>query len=169
MATYPNKNYSLIYMWLAIALTGCLLFAGSRFIQPAFNKVMGDLNLRAFEKIFQGVEHPPGTETLASRSELGDFSSDPKGCTLFMGEIRRYEGNIDRILAAYEGQDVKGHPLQVIFLEKNHVLSGLGEPIPSSLADLEGWSLWADIDPGTLYLVYLLVMEDEGSVKFNCP
>lgn len=169
MPTYRSTNYAGIYLWLAIGVTCLLLFAGQRFIQPAFDKLMGDLNLDSFEKDFQDLQHPSETEYLASRSELGDFGGSQEGCDLFLGEIRRYSGNQEGILTAYSDQDIKGFPLQVVFLAGDEFPGGMVDTLPAPLENLVGWELIPSVDQGALYLVYLVVLDDEGDLKLNCP
>lgn len=169
MHYYPHKNYSLITMWIAIGVICCLLVAGERFIQPVFNDIMGDINLDSFEKAFQELQHPLESEYLAYSSELGHFSGNQGGCDLFLGEIRRYDGNQEAILAAYPGQDVKGHPLQVAFLSGDEIPNVRVDSLPAPLGDLAGWELPPGVDQDTLYLVYLVILDDEGDLKFNCP
>ncbi len=169
MHTYPNKNYSLIYMWIAIGIICCLSIAGPRFIRPALDEIIGDLNLDSFEKAFQNLRHPTGTEYLSSRSELGDFGGSQLGCDLFLGEIRRYEVSQDGILTDYEEQDVRGYPIQVVTLEAGQIPGGTADLLPAPLNELAGWELPAGVDQGALYLVYVIIQDDESTLKFICP
>lgn len=169
MPYYPNKNYSLITMWIAIGLICCLLVAGERFIQPAFNDIIGDINLASFEKGFQELQHLPESESLASRVELGDFDRYQQGCDLFLGEIRRYQGSPDAVLAAYQGKEVKGYALQVVFLAGDQIPAANLDPLPEPLDNPAGWGLPSTGDQDALYLVYLLVLDEENDLKFDCP
>jgi hypothetical protein len=169
MPNYRNTNYTLVYLWLAIGVIGCLLVAGPRLFQPALDNLIGDFNLRSFEKAFQGLQHPPESEYLDSRFELGDFGGSRQGCDLFLGEIRRYTGSQEIVLASYQEQDVRGHALQVVFLEGDQIPGAKVDSLPAPLDTLSGWELPPGVNQGSLYLVYMLILDDEGELKFNCP
>jgi hypothetical protein len=169
MPNYRHTNYTLIYLWLAIGVICCLSVAGPRFIRPALDDLIGDRNLRSFEKAFQGLRHPPESEYLDARSELGDFGGSRTGCDLFLGEIRRYHSSQEIVLGAYQDQDVRDHALQVVFLEGDQIPGANAESLPAPLDNLSGWELPPDVNQGSLYLVYILILDDEGELKFNCP
>lgn len=170
MPTYRNVNYTPLYLLLAIGATCGMLITGHFFIEPAFHKIMADMVLEDYEKEYQEVQHPIGTEHLVQKATMGVFNKEEHGCALFLGEVRRYDGSHQELLVeAYAAQDVRGYPLQVIFLEENRIPNGTDGPLPAPMGDLAWWGLPKDVDQGSLYMVTLLVLDDEDILKLNCP
>ena len=168
MPTYKNTNYSLIYATLAIVVICCLSIAGPHFIQPALNNMAGKLVLREFETAFQDVQHPTGTEYVSLRTAMGNFGGSEQGCDFSLGEVRRFEGSEDVILAAYMDQEVKGYPIQVVFLDGGQIPDQVGDSLPEPLNDLADWEIPPDVEQQALYMVYLAILNYEGNQKLNC-
>ena len=168
MPTDRNVDYSLIYVLLAIVVICLLAFLGQRVIQPAFNDILGDIELQGFEKEFQDLHQLPGTEHLSVRATIGDFSDNEQGCDIFLGEVRRYVENEDEIIENYLGQDVKGYQIQIAFLDNGKIPNDVIQAIPEPLNNLAEWELPPKTDQQRLYLIYLLVLGYEGDTKLNC-
>jgi hypothetical protein len=168
MPTYKNTNYSLIYVVIAIVFIGCLSIAGPLIIRPFTDNLAGSITLREFETEFQDVQHPTGTERLSLRTAMGDFNDSEQGCDFFVGEVRRYGGNEEIILAAYAYQAVIGNPIQVVFIEGEEIPAGVSDSLPKPLNDLAEWELPSDARRQWLYIVYLLVIDYEGDLQVDC-
>jgi hypothetical protein len=85
-----------------------------------------------------------------------------------VGEVRRYDGSQETVLAAYAHQEVKGNPLQVLFIENGQIPVQVSHSLPEPLNDLTGWELPSDVGQQPLYMVYLLVVDYEGSMRLDC-
>jgi hypothetical protein len=85
------------------------------------NNLTKNITLQEFETAFQDVQHAAGTERLSLRTAAGDFADSEQGCDFFVGEVRRYEGSQETILAAYTHQAVEGNPIQVLFIEGRQI------------------------------------------------
>lgn len=168
MPTDRNVDYSLIHMWIAIAIIICLLIAGPLVIKPAMDNAMQSIALQGFERAFQDVQHPAGTERLSLRTKVGDFSDSEQGCDFFVGEIRRYDSSQETILATYADQKVEDNPIQMLFIENGQIPVPMGHSLPEPLDDLKEWGLASDAEQQPLYMVYLLVVGDEGNMGLDC-
>jgi hypothetical protein len=145
MPTYRNTNYSPIYVLLAMVLICGLAIIGPLVIRPAMNNLSGSIELHKFKTAFQDTQHPVGTERLALRTSMGDFTGIDQGCDFFVGEVRRYNGSIEIIKAAYADQAISGNPLQVVFIEEGLMPTQVSDFLPELLDNLAGWEL----PPGT--------------------
>lgn len=168
MPTDRNIDYSLIYVWIAIVVIIFLAIAGPLVIEPAMDNAMQNIALQEFEKAFQDVQHPAGTERLSLRTKVGDFSNSEQGCDFFVGEVRRYDGSQETILAAYADQKVEDNPIQVLFIEDGQIPAPMSHSLPEPLNDLAEWELASNADQQPLYLVYLFVVGDEGDMRLDC-
>lgn len=161
MAYHSRPNYSLVYMYIAVAFTCLLLFLGQRVILPFFEDLTRDALLEDYPAAFEQVEHPAGTARLALRALVVYPGAGGQGCDLFVGELRRASGQLDAILAAYAGQEAGGEPLQVLLLAEGALPAGAGKLLPQSLGDLAGWEL-PDPVQATDYLVFVLILGEES-------
>lgn len=168
MASYKNTNYSLIYVILAMVVICCLSIAEPGIIRPFINKLAGNITLREFEKAFQDVQHPTGTERLSLRTAVGDFADSEQGCDFFVGEARRYDGNEEVILTAYAYQAVMDNPIRLLFLEDGRIPAQTSHSLPEPLSDLAGWELPSEVGRQPLYMVYLMVVGYEGDLRLDC-
>jgi hypothetical protein len=168
MPTDRNVNYSLIYVLLAMVVICFLAIAGPLVIEPALNNLKKNMALREFETAFQDVQHAAGTERLALRTEAGSFADSERGCDFFVGQVRRYDGSQETILAAYAHQEVKGNPVHVLFIENGQIPVRMSRSLPEPLNDLAGWELPSGAEQQPLYMVYLSVVGDEGNMGLDC-
>jgi hypothetical protein len=168
MPTYRNVNYSLIYVLLALVIICLLTIAGPLVIDPATNNLKKSMALQEFKAAFQDVQHAAGTEHLSLHTEAGDFADGEQGCDFFVGQVRRYDGSQETILAAYAHQEVKGNPVHVLFIEDGQIPVQASHPLPEPLDDLAGWKLSSNAEQQPLYVVYLLVVGYEGSMGLDC-
>lgn len=168
MPGHRNVDRSLLYVLLAIVLIVFLRVAGSLVIEPAWNHLGGSMALREIETAFREVQHPTGSERLSMRSEVGEFTGGEQGCDFYVGEVRRYEGSEEVVLAAYAGQSVNGNPLQVLFFEGGRIPVQMSRVLPEPLNDLAGWELGTGVGGQSLYMVYLLVVDAEGDRGYDC-
>jgi len=168
MPAYRNTNYSLIFVLLAIGLICGLSIAGPRVIRPAMNKLAGSMVLQEFETAFQDVQHPAATERLSLRTVMGDFYDSVQGCDFYIGEVRRFTGSEEVILAAYVDQEVSGNPLQVVFLEGGRIPAWVRDSLPEPLNDLAGWELPPGVEQQPLYMVYFVVVDYDGELRLHC-
>lgn len=167
MPTDRNTDYSLIYAGVAIVIICCLSIAGPRVIKPAMNDLAGRVALQEFEAAFQEVQHPVGTERLSLRTATGDFAHSEQGCDFYVGEVRDYDGDQAEILAAYAHQEVRGNPVQVLFLDDGQIPAQMRDSLPEPLNDLAAWELPSDAGQ-QLYMVYLVVVGYEGNASLDC-
>jgi hypothetical protein len=167
MPTDRNTDPTLIYVMLAMAVTCCVTIAGQFFIKPAFTNIQADLALHDFEAAFEEVQHPAGSERLSLRSARGEFTGEEQGCDFFVGEVRQYDSSEEDILSAYAGQVVSGHPIQVLSLQEGQIPARLIYSLPGTLKDLAGWELPSDAGE-PLYMVYLMIVDDEGDPELDC-
>jgi hypothetical protein len=65
-------------------------------------------------------------------------------------------------------QEVKGYPIQVVFLDGGQIPDQVGDSFPEPLNDLAGWELPPDVEQQALYMVYLAILNYEGNQKLNC-
>ncbi len=164
-----DRNYdnSLFYVILALLLISCLVIA-TPFTGRIFRDVSAKLALREFERAFQEAQHPPGTERLATRSAMGEFTESEQGCDFFLGEARRYGGDIETILAFYARQTVKGYPIHAIALESGKASLEIGLFLPDSLNDLAEWGIAVDAGMQQLYMVYTAVIDYNEDPQLDC-
>jgi hypothetical protein len=167
MPTYRNTNCSPVFVLLAMVLI-CVLFFTGPVLRPAMNKLLGGMALRKFETAFQDVQHPVGTERLSLRATMGDFPGIELGCDFFVGEVRSYVGSEEGIIAAYTGQVIKGNPLQVVFLENGQIPARVSDSLPVPLDNLTGWDLPPGMEQQPSYMVYLLIADYVGNLRFDC-
>ena len=162
MAYHSRPNYAPLHALLAMVLTCLLLFLGQRVIQPAFEGLTRETLLENYRAAFEQVRHPVGTERLALRALVIHPGASGQGCDLFAGELRRADGQLDAIPAAYAGQQAGGAPLQVLFLAEGALPASAGTMLPQPLGDLAGWDL---PDPAQVpdYLVFVLLLGEDGS------
>jgi hypothetical protein len=163
-----STNYELIWVALAILLIFCLSIAQPLIIKPAMNDLAGKLALQDFETAFQEIQHPAGTARLSLRTAMGDFTDGEQGCDVYVGEVRRYDGRPEAMLATYSHQTVKGNPLQVLWLEGGQIPAQTSHTLPKPLDNLAGWELPSDAEQQALYMVYLMVVDYEGDSKLDC-
>lgn len=168
MPTYRTTNISLIYALLAVGIICGLSIAGPLVIRPAMNELAGKTVLQEFEAAFQDVQHPAGTERLSLRTNWGANSGTEQGCDIYIGELRRYEGGEEHILAAYVGQEVSGNPLQVVFLERGRIPALVSESLPEPINNLAVWELPPGAELQPLYMVLLVVVDYEGDLRIDC-
>jgi len=167
MPYYKNTNYSLFYALLALMVICCLGIAG-RVIRPAVNKLSSSTELRDLERAFEALQHPAGSLSLSRRTANGILTDAEKGCDLFVGEIRQFDGDREEISPVYARQLVSGYPLKVLFLDNGEFPVETGAFLPESLSTLAGWDLPPASTAQPMYLVYLLVVGFEGHLKLNC-
>jgi hypothetical protein len=168
MPTYRNTNYSLIYVLLAMVLICGLAIAGPLVIRPAMNNLSGSIALNKYKIAFQDIQHPAGTERLALRTSMGDFTGIDQGCDFFVGEVRRYNGREDAIIGAYADQAISGNPLQVMFIEGGLIRTQVSNFLPEQLDNLSAWGLPPGAEQQPLYMVYLVVLDYEGDLRLDC-
>ncbi|OGO12839.1 MAG: hypothetical protein A2Y53_00985 [Chloroflexi bacterium RBG_16_47_49] len=167
MPYYRNTNYSPIYALLGMALICVMTIAGPVF-KPVMTNLAGGTVLREFKDTFQDVQHPAGTEHLSLRTKMGEFTGGVKGCDFFVGEVRRFPGNKEIILATYSTQTTTSNPLQVVFLESGQLPPQVSDSLPELLNDLAGWELPPGAGQQPMYMVYLLVVDNEGDLRLDC-
>ena len=102
------------------------------------------------------------------RTAMGDFTDSEQGCDFYVGEVRRYNGGEEVILAAYAHQAVSGNPIQVLFLEDGRIPDQMKHSLPEPLNDLAEWGLPSEAGQQPLYMVYLVVVGYEGDLRLDC-
>ena len=162
------RDYSLIYVWIAIIIICCLTFAGPRYVQPIFNDMQAKIELQDFETTFSNIQHPAGTEQVSLRTLKGDFDGNGQGCDFFLGAIRNYAGDKETINTTYAGQMVKDYPIQMALLNGGQISEETAVNLPESLKNLAAWELPADTSEQSLYMVYLVVLDYGKDLKLKC-
>ena len=167
MPSYRNTNYSPFYALLAMVLICILSIVGPVF-RPVITNLAGSVVLREFEAAFQDVQHPAGTERLSVQAKMGEFTGSEQGCDFYVGELRYYDGNKQAILAYYADQATSGFPLEVVLLEGGRIPGQVSGSLPEPLNDLAGWKMPSGVEQQSLYMVYLLVVDNEGDLRLDC-
>jgi hypothetical protein len=85
MAYHSRPNYSLVIMYIAVAITCLLLFLGQRVILPFFEDLTRDALLEDYQTAYKQVEHPAGTARLALRALVVYPGAGGQGCDLLRG------------------------------------------------------------------------------------
>jgi hypothetical protein len=63
---------------------------------------------------------------------------------------------------------VEGNPVQVLFIKDGQIPIQPGRSLPEPLDNPAGWELSSDAAQQPLYMVYLLVVGYEGSMRLDC-
>ncbi len=167
MPSYRNTNYSPLYALLAMVLICIMSIAGPVF-RPVITNLAGGTVLREFKDTFQDVQHPAGTEHLSLRTKMGEFTGGEQGCDFYVGEVRRYDDNMKSVLASYADQTTSGYPLQAVFIEDGRIPELVSDSLPEPLKNLAGWELPPGVEQQPMYMVYLLVVDNEGDLSLDC-
>ncbi|OGG49227.1 MAG: hypothetical protein A3F84_23955 [Candidatus Handelsmanbacteria bacterium RIFCSPLOWO2_12_FULL_64_10] len=122
----------------------------------AFHVGSNSLRLRRMEGVFRAVPHPPGTELIRLRSDIGILHGNSNHCDFFVGELRRYGGSESAIREHYSDPRVlatlsKDLSLELVFIQNGKIPDD--EDMPDALRNLSEW----DLPPGETraYLVFV--------------
>ena len=164
-----NISYEPLYVLLAVIMMCCLNIAGPLFITPAMQKIGQDVALQEFETAFGALQHPGQTALISQKTAAGYLSNSQTGCDFFVGELRSYQGDQDKIRAAYTGQTVKNvDKIPVVFVENGLIQLESGQSFPELIKRLESWTPSQEQGEQPLYIVYIFVTGYQGYSNLDC-
>lgn len=168
MPYYRNTSSAPLFALLGMVIICLMIFFTPRVLSTTLTKITGKTKLLEFEKDFEKIKHPQGSERISFRSNFGNFVQDPKGCDFFVGELRSYIGDADAVLTNYIGQTVDKYPPQVVLLESEQFPEEIKNVIPSPLNEMTNWNLPQTNEQQLIFLVYVLIVDYEGDLKLDC-
>ncbi len=168
MPYYRNTSLGPLFALLGMVIICLMIFFTPRFLSPTLTKITGKTKLLEFEKDFEKIKHPQGSERISMRSTFGNFAHGQKGCDFFVGEFRSYIGDKDAVQTGYSSQTVDNYSPQVVFLESEQFPEELKNIIPSPLNEVGEGNLSQTNGQQQIYLLYLVVNDYGEDLKMDC-
>jgi hypothetical protein len=134
---------------------------------------VNDFRLWRVERSFDSVKHPSGTRLVMRIREVGLLIGNSNHCDYFVGELRSYSGEPERIKAAYAGARVwepipeGAGEVRVVFPQNGKVPNEDAFTVPYLLEDSADWGVIPKFGE-KLYYVYFLSAGQDPGFDFRC-
>ncbi|MFC1856902.1 hypothetical protein ACFL9U_02615 [Thermodesulfobacteriota bacterium] len=120
--------------------------------------IINSWKLWKFESSFVSLFHPKGTSRLALKSKVGLLSGNGNHCDFFVGELRTYSSEKEKIKNDYAGTLIlnpisgRRQNIDILFIDDGIIPE---TRLPYDFDNLAGWNLPSDEKLKPMYLLYV--------------
>lgn len=135
--------------------------------------LINDSRMRKTERSFADIDHPLGSRLVKRVRRVGLMTGNSSHCDFFVGELRTYEGDRNKLQNYYQHATVwspitntyQKSAVDIIFIENGSIPDIWKEYLPRPFRTAKDWSLPTDTKNQQFYIVFFF---DVGAANSGC-
>jgi hypothetical protein len=150
---------------LCLSICGIVTFTG---IGALSDFMIHNRKLDQHATSFLNVQHPPDTSFVNSNHSVGLFAGNGNHCDYFVGEMRTFDGQQQKLESFYAHQRVADRRPYIAFVGDSEFAEQSKWTIPRILRDPQNWLDSPTDLTDNLYVVHVLVVGSEAGLDMRC-